>query len=177
MICAIHICSPVNQVKNRLFMVGHGNKSSKIGLFAVGFRRTLTRRTACITSGSQIPRLNIFSAWKIKYRWQRITLPQKRQPQGTSGRIMIDGKPAEEENDGEATMKQPKSISRYRRKKRLRERNICACCRKRVPFCWTCRCGFQICQACMLENFWGMSCNGITWECPDCGAQNGLGNQ
>jgi hypothetical protein len=29
----------------------------------------------------------------------------------------------------------------------------------------------------MNENFWGLSCNGITWVCPDCGAQNGLGNQ
>jgi hypothetical protein len=29
----------------------------------------------------------------------------------------------------------------------------------------------------MEENFWGMSCNGITWECPDCGGQNGYGNQ
>ncbi len=29
----------------------------------------------------------------------------------------------------------------------------------------------------MLENFWGMSCNGITWQCPDCDASNGLGNQ
>ena len=28
----------------------------------------------------------------------------------------------------------------------------------------------------MYENIWGMSCNGITWECPDCGAQNGFGN-
>jgi hypothetical protein len=29
----------------------------------------------------------------------------------------------------------------------------------------------------MDENLWGMSCNGITWQCPDCGAQNGFGNQ
>jgi hypothetical protein len=29
----------------------------------------------------------------------------------------------------------------------------------------------------MLENFWGVSCNGITWQCPDCGQQNGFGNQ
>jgi len=29
----------------------------------------------------------------------------------------------------------------------------------------------------MLENVWGMSCNNITWDCPDCGAQNGFGNQ
>ncbi len=29
----------------------------------------------------------------------------------------------------------------------------------------------------MDENVWGLSCNGITWVCPDCGAQNGFGNQ
>ncbi len=29
----------------------------------------------------------------------------------------------------------------------------------------------------MEENFWGMSCNGITWQCPDCGEHSGLGNQ
>jgi hypothetical protein len=29
----------------------------------------------------------------------------------------------------------------------------------------------------MDENFWGLSCNGITWVCPDCGASNGYGNQ
>jgi hypothetical protein len=29
----------------------------------------------------------------------------------------------------------------------------------------------------MAENVWGMSCNGITWQCPDCGQQNGFGNQ
>jgi hypothetical protein len=46
-----------------------------------------------------------------------------------------------------------------------------------VPFCWRCRCGFMICQECMHENVWGMSCNGITWQCPDCGGQNGFGNQ
>ena len=44
-------------------------------------------------------------------------------------------------------------------------------------FCWQCRCGFSMCQACMYENQWGMTCNGITWECPDCGGQNGYGNQ
>jgi hypothetical protein len=44
-------------------------------------------------------------------------------------------------------------------------------------FCWRCRCGFAICQACMHENAWGMTCNGITWTCPDCGDQNEYGNQ
>jgi hypothetical protein len=29
----------------------------------------------------------------------------------------------------------------------------------------------------MHENAWGMTCNGITWTCPDCGDQNEYGNQ
>ncbi|MGD9369217.1 MAG: hypothetical protein PVH87_26150 [Desulfobacteraceae bacterium] len=61
-----------------------------------------------------------------------------------------------------------------RRRKALQQ---CHCCRQEFPFCWQCRCGFSICQACMHENIWGMSCNGITWQCPDCGGQNGFGNQ
>jgi hypothetical protein len=46
-----------------------------------------------------------------------------------------------------------------------------------LPFCWWCSsCGFMICWDCMEENFWGMTCNGITWTCPDCGAIHGFGN-
>jgi hypothetical protein len=74
----------------------------------------------------------------------------------------------------------PDSISRtsYRKKWRGRRRDyVCHCCAKAQPFCWTCRCGFSICQECMAENVWGMSCNAITWQCPDCGEQNGFGNQ
>jgi len=29
----------------------------------------------------------------------------------------------------------------------------------------------------MQDNIWGMSCNNIVWECPDCGRWNGFGNQ
>jgi hypothetical protein len=64
-----------------------------------------------------------------------------------------------------------------RRRRRRRSTDPCHCCAQLLPFCWTCRCGFCICQACMDENLWGMSCNGITWQCPDCGQQNGFGNQ
>ncbi len=56
-------------------------------------------------------------------------------------------------------------------KKRGRRRPdwICSVCDKKVPFCWSCTCGFMICQDCMDENAWGMTCNNLTWECPDCG--------
>ena len=46
----------------------------------------------------------------------------------------------------------------------------CALCEKPVAFCWGCPCGFRICQDCLEENRWGITCNNITWECPDCGA-------
>jgi len=34
-----------------------------------------------------------------------------------------------------------------------------------------------MCQACSDENRWGMTCNNINWQCPDCGGWNGYGNQ
>lgn len=62
--------------------------------------------------------------------------------------------------------------------KRRKKEQKCHCCGKFFTFCWTChKCGFQICQECMKENAWGMTCNNIDWECPDCGAWNGYGNQ
>ncbi|MDJ0810512.1 MAG: hypothetical protein QNJ48_09310 [Desulfobacterales bacterium] len=70
------------------------------------------------------------------------------------------------------------NANRRRRRRRTPRAHDCHCCRQHAPFCWQCRqCGFAICQACMEENFWGLSCNGITWVCPDCGASNGFGNQ
>jgi hypothetical protein len=70
------------------------------------------------------------------------------------------------------------SAKRVSKRKHLRYRTAsCHCCKIEVPFCWTCRCGFKMCQNCMNENIWGMSCNGITWQCPDCGEWNGFGNQ
>ena len=65
----------------------------------------------------------------------------------------------------------------YREKRAEAKNKACVCCDGKTPFSWQCRCGFTICQECMEENLWGMSCNGITWECPDCGGQNGFGNQ
>ena len=62
-------------------------------------------------------------------------------------------------------------------KRRGKQSKQCHCCGQTVMFCWNCRCGFSMCQECMYENLWGMTCNGITWECPDCGGQNGYGNQ
>ncbi len=64
-----------------------------------------------------------------------------------------------------------------REKRRQKKNKNCHCCQGEFMFCWQCRCGFAMCQACMYENQWGMTCNGITWACPDCGAQNGYGNQ
>lgn len=52
------------------------------------------------------------------------------------------------------------------RKRRLGEYQ-CHCCKEKKPFCWSCPCGFQICDSCFQENKWGIS-NGPTWICPDC---------
>lgn len=49
-----------------------------------------------------------------------------------------------------------------------RRQFVCACCRRTLPFCLNCPCGFQICEECFKENQWGLS-NGPTWVCPDCG--------
>jgi hypothetical protein len=29
-----------------------------------------------------------------------------------------------------------------------------------------------MCQECTDENLWGITCNHITWVCPDCGESN-----
>ncbi|MFH2202613.1 MAG: hypothetical protein ABIJ96_05835 [Elusimicrobiota bacterium] len=62
------------------------------------------------------------------------------------------------------------------RPKRKKASGQCVCCRREFAFCWKCRCGFAICQPCMDGNTWGMTCNGVTWECPDCGAWNNYGS-
>ncbi|MFH1724396.1 MAG: hypothetical protein ABII00_07220 [Elusimicrobiota bacterium] len=61
---------------------------------------------------------------------------------------------------------------RTQRERRRNPGGECCCCRKTFSFCWKCPCGLSICQACMDENSWGMTCNGITWICPDCGKSN-----
>jgi hypothetical protein len=68
------------------------------------------------------------------------------------------------ERNGE--MKKRKS----RAGRRGKEKHECCCCRRTFTFCWWCPCGFEICQECMEENLWGMTCNNIYWTCPDCGA-------
>jgi hypothetical protein len=50
------------------------------------------------------------------------------------------------------------------------ERYVCTICGEEVPYAIWCHCGFMLCPACLAENAWGMTCNHITWECPDCGA-------
>ena len=50
---------------------------------------------------------------------------------------------------------------------------ICPFCKNEVQHKWPCQdCGFTICQTCMTDNFEIFSCNGITWECPECGRSN-----
>jgi len=68
-------------------------------------------------------------------------------------------------------------VKTRREKRRNKKPKQCHCCCREFRFCWHCRCGFSMCQECMYENQWGMTCNGITWQCPDCGEQNGYGNQ
>ena len=69
--------------------------------------------------------------------------------------------------------RRPPSRSR-RRNRKEKGAYVCVCCGGVFDFCWTCPCGFSICQACMYENAWGLTCNNITWECPDCGAIRGF---
>jgi hypothetical protein len=66
---------------------------------------------------------------------------------------------------------------RTKRRRRRRKARICVACKETVSFCWHCPCGFTMCSACMQENLWGMTCNNITWTCPDCGAIRSFGNQ
>ncbi len=86
---------------------------------------------------------------------------------------MVADEAGAETRDGAGAGKQ----RRWRKKRRHPEVYICSACGRELPFCWTCSCGFMICSDCMEENFWGMTCNGITWTCPDCGAIRGFGNQ
>ena len=58
------------------------------------------------------------------------------------------------------------------RRRRAPREYVCRICEKALPHCWTCRCGFMICADCFTENAWGMTCNFIHWECPDCGRFN-----
>ena len=60
-----------------------------------------------------------------------------------------------------------------RSRRRGRGPRPCPLCRVEARFLWGCRCGFEMCQSCMDENLWGVSCNNVTWVCPDCGEANG----
>ncbi|MEK6777047.1 MAG: hypothetical protein AABY87_09225 [bacterium] len=66
-----------------------------------------------------------------------------------------------------------------RRESQRRKKKVytCVACGRTLGFCWSCACGFMMCTECMQENLWGMTCNNITWTCPDCGATRNFGNQ
>ncbi|WP_085447036.1 hypothetical protein [Magnetofaba australis] len=70
-------------------------------------------------------------------------------------------------------------VRRQRRKKQGRTYAPCVACKTDgLPFAWTCRaCDFVMCQECMQENLWGMTCNNLTWTCPDCGTENNFGQR
>ena len=63
------------------------------------------------------------------------------------------------------------------RRRRRKKEYTCVACKGSFRFAWSCDCGFSFCQDCMQENLWGMTCNNITWTCPDCGAERNFGNQ
>ncbi len=64
--------------------------------------------------------------------------------------------------------KQDKKDEKPRHRRKKKKKYVCHACGRELPFCWTCPCGFQICDECLKENMWGMS-NGVIWICPDCG--------
>ena len=77
----------------------------------------------------------------------------------------------EESGDGMGGGPDERATSAGRRSRRAARRNdLCTVCGEAQPFCWACPCGFRICNACMEENLWGMTCSGVNWQCPDCGA-------
>ncbi len=80
---------------------------------------------------------------------------------------VLDGSPEDEVLVDDAK-KDSKPSKGRRRSKHLPKQFKCHACGRVLPFCWTCPCGFQICDECLKENMWGMS-NGVIWICPDCG--------
>lgn len=71
-----------------------------------------------------------------------------------------------------------KPTPRVARKKAGRHYGPCVACKEdSLPFAWNCSCGFMMCQDCMQDNLWGMTCNNLTWTCPDCGKENNFGNR
>jgi hypothetical protein len=71
--------------------------------------------------------------------------------------------------DNDGGRDRPKRALKWRSRKEY----VCHACKRELPFCWNCPCGFQICDDCLKENLWGMS-NTATWVCPDCGRVRGF---
>ncbi|MBF0621770.1 MAG: hypothetical protein HQL54_07550 [Magnetococcales bacterium] len=79
----------------------------------------------------------------------------------------------------EASDGSPKRPKPFLKRRKRRTYPPCVACRQSKSFTWTCRrCDtFSMCQTCMDDNLWGMTCNNITWTCPDCGHENSYGNR
>ena len=76
------------------------------------------------------------------------------------------------DESGRPAPRRPVDIRRKTGRLRRSEAHICPMCKVEQRMFRRCRCGFEMCQACMDENAWGLTCNDLTWTCPDCGEQN-----
>jgi hypothetical protein len=55
------------------------------------------------------------------------------------------------------------------RRRRGRTEYICTICERTVPYAFSCACGFTLCPDHFDDLAWGLTCNWVTWECPECG--------
>lgn len=70
---------------------------------------------------------------------------------------------------GDLKQREQRRISRRERRRRAGQVTHCPLCHGQRSFFWTCPCGFVMCDVCMQRERWGMTCNNMTWVCPDCG--------
>jgi hypothetical protein len=61
------------------------------------------------------------------------------------------------------------------RRRRVPPDTPCPFCAQPALLFHQCRyCDFHMCQQCAMDNDKIFSCNGITWDCPDCGKSNSV---